>query len=212
MPRAGLIVGNGVLPRDAILRLEIARAEFVLAADGGANRLLTRGIEPDAVLGDFDSADIGSLPEHVQRIPAPDQNHTDLDKATIYLLGEGYDAITMTGVTGDRLDHTFAAIALVCRYKARLVDDVGQAVCVAGPGMVEVPTFAGQIVSLLPCGLVSGLTTVNLKWNLRGAEFNFAERDGTSNQATSDFAQVFVQSGMVVVYAHHPADSREGAQ
>ena len=189
MPRSGLIVGNGTLPRDAILRREIARAEFVLAADGGANRLIARGLQPNAVLGDFDSADVSNLPESVQRIPAPDQNHTDLDKAIVYLQGEGYDAITITGVTGDRLDHTFAALALVCRYKVRLVDDVGQAICVTGPGMVEIPTFAGQTVSLLPCGLVSGLTTVNLKWNLRGAEFNFSERDGHQQSGDSGFCE-----------------------
>ncbi len=113
-------------------------------------RLLARGIEPDAVLGDFDSADFRDLPERVQRIPAPDQNYTDLDKAIGYLTGEGYDAITITGVTGNRLDHTFAAVALVCRYKVRLVDDIGQAICVAGPNRVEIQTFAGQTVSLLP--------------------------------------------------------------
>jgi thiamine pyrophosphokinase len=202
MTRNAIVVANGTLPRASIVRAEIASAVFVLAADGGANSLQALGITPDAVIGDLDSISV-ALPSTVQVIDAPDQDRTDLDKAVGYLIEEGYETISILGATGDRLDHTFAALAIVCKYEARLVDDIGVAVSVRGPGHVAIQTEPGRTVSLLPCGKVIGLTTVGLKWNLVDENFDFAERDGTSNVATANTVEVALQHGLVIVYAHH---------
>jgi thiamine pyrophosphokinase len=202
LARRAVVVANGTLPRASILREEIAPSDFVLAADGGANGLLALGIVPNAVIGDLDSVTI-DLPDSVEVIRAPNQDRTDLDKAVGYLIDEGYESISILGATGDRLDHTFAALAIVCKYNVRLVDDVGVAVSVRGPDHVSISTRAGRTVSLLPCGKVTGLTTLNLKWNLIDEDFPFAVRDGTSNVATADTVEVALQHGLIVVYAHH---------
>lgn len=204
--RAALIVANGAMPRAAIIRAEASHADFVLAADGGVNQLMSIGMAPNAVLGDFDSIAV-VLPDSVQRIEAPDQNRTDLEKAVLYLIDEGYESITITAATGNRLDHTFGALGILCKYNLRLVDDIGVAVSVRGPGQIGLETFIGQTISIMPMGVVSGLTTRNLKWNLDSAQFDFAERDGTSNVATASFVEVTLHAGIAVVYAHHAAIS-----
>ena len=202
MARCAVVIANGTLPRESIVRAEIAAADFVLAADGGANALSALGIVPNAVLGDLDSLAV-ELPDGVEILEAPDQDRTDLDKAVGYLVDEGFEVISILGATGDRLDHTFGALAVVCRYDARLVDDIGVAVSVRGPSHVTLETRTGCTVSLLPCGKVTGLTTVNLKWNLQDAEFDFAVRDGTSNVAMADTIEVAMQYGLLIVYTHH---------
>ncbi len=205
LPRSALVVANGSLPAPGLVRHEIAQVSFVLAADGGANELARIGLVPDAVLGDMDSL-VVDLPERTQVIHAPDQNRTDLDKAITYLKDEGFESITIIGATGDRLDHTFGSLAAVVKHGVRLVDNVGYAVSVRGPGQVGFATQIGQIVSLMPMGKVSSVVTRNLKWNLDGVNFNFAERDGTSNVALEEYVEVFVREGDMIVYAHHLHD------
>jgi thiamine pyrophosphokinase len=202
MQDSALVVANGILPDEKIVRSEIDRAHFVLAADGGADKLLAIGVVPDAVLGDFDSM-TSNPPEAVQRISAPDQDATDLEKSVRYLNERGFSEITIIGVTGDRLDHTFGALGVVCKYDVRLVDNIGTARCIKGPGSITLDTEPGQTVSLMPCGSVSGLTTSGLKWPLSGGQFNFGERDGTSNVATGKTVEVEITSGMLIVYIHH---------
>ncbi len=202
-PNTAVIVANGTLPRPELMRRELERAEYILAADGGANLLAQLGIEPHAVIGDFDSIDAVAISAAVLRINAPDQNYTDLEKAVLYCRSLGYTAITLLGATGNRLDHTFAALAILCKYDLRLVDDVGTAVCVCGPNHVKFTAALRTTVSLLPCGPVSGLNTSGLKWNLHDADFSFAQRDGTSNEAIAASIEVSVGSGYVIVYLHH---------
>jgi thiamine pyrophosphokinase len=202
VPRRAIVIANGDLPRESIVRRALASAQFVLAADGGANALQAMGIAPDAVIGDLDSLTV-SLPDGVEIVPAPDQDRTDLDKAVGYLRERGYDDITILGATGNRLDHTFGALAVVARHAVRLIDDIGTAQSVCGPGTLRLATEPGRTVSLLPCGQVTGLTTCGLKWELTNADFHFAQRDGTSNMAMTDRVEVTVGQGIVIVYVHH---------
>ena len=50
-----LVVANGEPPSGDLLHRLAARADLVVAADGGAIVALNAGITPDAVVGDLDS-------------------------------------------------------------------------------------------------------------------------------------------------------------
>ena len=50
-----LLICNGEKPKKW-LKKWVKEADFVLAADGGANAAAEAGITPDAVIGDLDSA------------------------------------------------------------------------------------------------------------------------------------------------------------
>lgn len=199
-----LVVANGSMPGVDRLRKAIAQADYVLAVDGGANALEDCGFAADAVLGDFDSLRDGVLPD-ARRIPAPDQDHTDIDKAIQYLVDAGAASIVMTGVTGNRLDHTFGALNVLVKYgrivDLTLLDDVGTAKLVDKSIVVDV--YEGRTVSLLPMGLVTGVVTSGLKWPLAGDCLRPGARDGISNEAAADSISVTVDSGDLVVYVHH---------
>ena len=55
-----LIVGDRPILEDVS---RLAEGRFVIAADGGANRLLSHGIRPDLVIGDMDSISSSSKRE-----------------------------------------------------------------------------------------------------------------------------------------------------
>lgn len=199
-----LVVANGTLPAERLVRAEVGSADYILAADGGANALAAMGLTAHAVIGDFDSVAPDSLPD-VLRIPAPDQNHTDLDKALDHLISLGYRQIAVIGATGDRLDHTFGAVEMLVKYgrsvTLRLLDDVGCA-CLADDD-TTLSTTAGQVVSLLPVGVVESVSTDGLKWELKGERLAPGVRDGISNVALGESVGIRVRGGNLVVYLHN---------
>ncbi len=139
---------------------------------------------------------------------ARSEPHRSRQSHRLYLTGEGYDAITITAVTGDRLrPHVRRMWHLVCRYKVHAWWTIS-AKRFASPARDRVDRSAdvgpGRRSPFMPCGPVSGSHDGESEMGaVAASEFNFAERDGTSNQAIADFAQFYVQQGMLVVYAHH---------
>ena len=103
---------------------KLAEGCFVIAADGGANRLLSHGIRPDLVIGDMDSISSSSKRE-LEDVLLEDNNinSTDLEKAFDYAKEQNASRITIIGWAGGRVDHTLAAFGLIF-HGAILVDEV----------------------------------------------------------------------------------------
>lgn len=81
--------------------------EYVIAADGGLAVLSEMGIEPNLILGDFDS--LGYIPkgDNVIRHKV-EKDDTDMMLAVEIALKKGYNNIEIYGGTGGRIDHTVA--------------------------------------------------------------------------------------------------------
>ena len=91
------------------VRLSPCAGDYIIAADGGYRSLRARGIEPDFVMGDFDS--LGYRPEHpnVETHPVM-KDDTDLGLAVRWALGHGYRRLVMAGALGGRIDQTIASL------------------------------------------------------------------------------------------------------
>ena len=201
--RSALIVANGLIPPDGLITKLLTGSPYILAADGGADKLLEIGIVPDAVLGDFDSVS-DTLPPQIKRLYSPDQNYTDLDKAVMYLREEGYTSITITAATGGRLDHTIGALSVLAKHGREvdltLVDSVGTAKLVDGD--MSIATEVGTVISLLALGRVSSITTSGLKWDLNNEFLSTGLRDGISNVAVAQLITINAAEGDLIVYIH----------
>jgi len=106
---AGASEFNGeVLPRSG---------DYVIAADAGYLELVSRGITPDLVVGDFDS--LGSAPVHPNTIHSPaEKDDTDVMLAVKQGFSRGFREFIINGGLGGRLDHTLANIQILV-YLAR---------------------------------------------------------------------------------------------
>ncbi|MDP6275218.1 MAG: thiamine diphosphokinase [Candidatus Poseidoniia archaeon] len=105
-----LVAGDRQLPADIA---ELARDALVVGADGGGERLLAAGIQPDAIVGDMDSLSATARTQLAdQLVRDDDPGRSDLEKAVAWARAQGADAITVVGWSGGRLDHTLAALAL----------------------------------------------------------------------------------------------------
>lgn len=98
----------GALPVDTF-NFEISENDLVIAADSGVINTQKFNIEPDYIIGDFDS--LGYTPADNNTIIHPiEKDDTDTMLAVKLGFEKGYNNFRIFGCIGGRLDHTFANI------------------------------------------------------------------------------------------------------
>jgi len=200
-----------------------ARADLIVAADGGSALALIHGVRPHLVVGDMDSTTrevVETLDEKaVERIQfPPHKDETDLELALLETMRRGADDITIVGALGGRLDHTLGNIYLLTMpqlqgRRVRLVD-----------GSVEVFVIWNKAewngnkrdtVSLIPLTPeVTGVETRGLEYPLRGESLFMGPGRGISNTMSGRSASVSIISGIllaVVTRQEEREDDRNGA-
>ncbi len=175
-----LVGGGRVGARD--LARALALAPHLVAADGGANRLLALGMTPAAVIGDMDSISRAAQAAFAEVLhPVPAQDDTDFDKALArvhapFVIGLGF--------TGARVDHGLAVLAGLLRRPDLPCFLLGSAdVIFLAPPKLALFLPRGTRVSLFPLGPVAGRST-GLDWPIDGIDFAPDRAIGTSNRAT----------------------------
>ena len=147
-----LVAGDRPLPAAVG---DLANDALVVGADGGGERLLAAGIEPDAVVGDLDSLSAAAqkqLSDRLVRDTGPDSS--DLEKAVAWAWARGADDIVVVGWSGSRLDHTLAALALAFEG-VQLHDDRFRVTAVAGSAISEKSVPGCAVNSALPATAVT---------------------------------------------------------
>ena len=112
-----LVIANGDSPSPGLLEELAATADLVVAADGGADLALARGIQPALVVGDFDSitAEARAAVGEERLIEDADPDHTDLEKAVRVCIERGATRVDIVAATGGRADHALANLSLLRR-------------------------------------------------------------------------------------------------
>ena len=196
-----VIIGASPFCDADVLKKNIRESDFIVCADGGYKYALSAGVKPNLIIGDFDSSE---FPENIGcdtvRLPV----HKD-DTDTMYCVREcmkmGYKDILLFGVTGGRLDHTFANFCTLLyaaenSVNARIID--GENIIFAmTQGMKEnIENMKNHIFSIFPFGCKS------CKVTLDGFEYPLDEDIlkvdtvlGTSNSILSDHAEIILHEG-----------------
>ena len=191
-----LVGGGQALPEDLHAALRVA--PICVAADGGAALAMAAGITPAAVIGDFDSlpAEIEAALSASTLYKVAEQDSTDFEKALIRI-----DAPLVVGVgfLGGRVDHQLGALHVLLALADRPVLLVApQELIFLAPPRIELPTKAGDVVSLFPLTSVTAKSE-GLRWALDGLGFAPGVQSGTSNVATGPVTVVPSNPGMVMI-------------
>jgi thiamine pyrophosphokinase len=198
-----LIVSNGFPPTQKLLEKELSKADLLIGADGGGNRILEREFHPDFVIGDMDSFVAPENPQF-EIIHDPDQETNDLEKALALALKNGAKTTHVLGAFGQRMDHSLKNLSVLKQFHAkfnRLIyrDENFDAFIVdhAYSGKSNI----GSVVSLFPLsGAVHGIKTKGLKYPLSGETLENGFRDGTSNEAIDTEFFIEIEEGDLVVF------------
>ena len=199
MKKRCFIVGAG----DYCERVAPESGDFVIAADGGYYALISRGIVPDLVIGDFDS--LGYIPDHHNVIHSPAQkDDTDMMLAVKQGLMRGCDEFVINGGTGDRADHTFAnyqVLSYIASQGARayLVGAYMTATVIKNSS-ITFRSAAKDYVSAFCFGSdAAGVSLRGLKYSLENATLTSTYPLGVSNEFIGTESKVEVLSGTLLI-------------
>ncbi len=196
------IVGAGDF--DGFLAAPPRPGDLIIAADGGYRYLRDMGVEPDVLLGDFDSLEI--VPEHRHLIRhSPIKDDTDMALAVAYAKEEGYrDFFLYGGLGGKRLDHTIANLQLLTGMAREGLDAYligsGTVITAITNGKLSFPQSAAGMISVFCMGeQVSGVFEHGLKYTLENAVLTCDRALGVSNEFIGEESCVEVRSGTILV-------------
>lgn len=194
-----LIGGGPVGDRD--LQEALALAPAVVAADGGADRAMGAGLEPAAVIGDFDSISELALasipPSRLHRVD--DQVTTDFQKCLSRIVAP---FVIACGFLGGRMDHGLAALNGLVRHEGYPVFLISEAdVIFAAPPRLALDLPEGERLSLFPMGAARGRSQ-GLNWPLDGISFAPDGLVGTSNRTTGPVS-LQIDGPMLVILPRH---------
>ena len=202
--RHALLIGNGPCCPAATLRQLAQNADFILAADGGANAALKAGVYPHAIIGDFDSVSSASRRKlaKAQWIFVDNQNNTDLQKALDYLLQHKCKKCTLVGFGGGRVDFSLGNMLTLYPY-ARKLD-----ITWVGDGWKVYPVYKrksfsariGTRVSLLPLVPCRNVSLSGLKYPLKNARLPLGTTRTLSNETSRTRFTVSLSGGVLLVY------------
>jgi len=187
-----LIIANGEACSQELLDQLLEWSPLIIVLDSAIERVLELGIKVDVLLGDFDRGfDVNYYKEKqypLEIVYAPNQDKTDLEKAFDYLMEKGHKAVNVIWATGKRADHTINNLTNIVAYrnllKIVILDDHSKVYLL--PETFEKWYTANTILSLIPIGKVTGITTQNLFYSLENEDLTIGYRSGSSNHVIED--------------------------
>ncbi len=192
------IICNAPIENVSSLKDTISSYPVLIAVDGGIKHCNALGLNPDLIVGDFDSAD-PKLLEHYNAIPKKhypkDKDKTDLEIALELVYRPEIEEITVFGALGERTDHTLANLILLSRYPGKVFLQTNNERMFVINKQVQITTYPGQLISLIPLnGPVEGIYTEDLKWELKNGTLD-KHFIGISNEALTHRAKISVRKG-----------------
>lgn len=203
--KAVILAGGDLVPAPYLRELT-AGAGLVVAADSGLRHAEPLGLEPQVVVGDFDSvstevlARYPQLPRHSHPV---DKDLLDLELAIALATARGATELVVVGAFGSRLDQTLAAILI----GARLVRE-GMPVSLHDGERDAYFVSAGRSFSLsLPSGTTFSLlalqearcTVTGAAYQLDDATLRFGVGLGLANRARDGGPRLAVYEGLVAL-------------
>lgn len=177
--------------------------DYVIAVDAGLRYVEKLGVEPDLVIGDFDSLQyIPSYP-NVRRLNA-EKDDTDMGVGIQEGIRAGYTVFRIYGGTGGRIDHTLGNLQLL----AGLAERGMQVFLYDKENVVTAITDSGLCFGAVPEGYISvfsysprseGVTLHGLKYRLENAVVTNTFPIGVSNEFIGLESSIRVEKGTLVV-------------
>jgi thiamine pyrophosphokinase len=200
-----IILANGKPPSKSILTfLKRKGYSILICADGGANAARKINVLPDYIIGDLDSIKKETLKYFAGKsvvIPIKRQNDTDVEKCIKYAIKKKLNDIVLTGVTGNRLDHTFCNLGIVLKFSRLAMLRVIAEDSLLAPysGNVNIKTCSGETISLYGFNSKTRIISEGLYYPLKNISLPFGIKESTSNLAVGKAVKLKISGGVIFV-------------
>ncbi|MDQ2087160.1 thiamine diphosphokinase [Herbivorax sp. ANBcel31] len=204
----GIIVANGSIEDYSFYKKYFDGENLVIAADGGAFHLRRLGVEPDILLGDFDSISKEDYnfynKSNIELLEYPKKKDaTDTEIAISEAVKRGCNKIIIIGGVGSRFDHSISNVFLLKQMLDKgvigiVVNEYNEIYLVRD--RISVEAEKGYKLSLLPVTeRVEGITTKGLYYELADDTIELGSSRGISNEFLSDNAEILIKNGTLMV-------------
>lgn len=213
----GLIVTGGPIDLVFAQNFIMGRTfDCIIAVDRGLNAVSKLELIPDAIVGDFDSADESVLKEFKSRlldttweIHKPEKDETDTELAINTAIRLGCTKLILLGATGGRLDHFLGNLHLLyASYKkgveAAIVDERNWITVTDKEHVFEADKIFGTYISFLPLSEeVKGITLTGFKYPLHKKDITIGTSLCISNELTGVAGKLEFDSGILICVESH---------
>ena len=180
-------------------------AAYIIAADGGQNRAREFSLQPDCVIGDFDSTTLNEDFDCIYITYPAEKDITDTEAALEHAKEKGYSRVLVLGGIGGRLDHTMGNVGMLCKYYGQFQ----QLIFADGKNSMEMLQNAQRTFKrdsmYQYIGLISldekatGIDIVGAKYELKDGTLERASTLCVSNEFKEDEVIIRVRNGAILV-------------
>ena len=209
MKKTACIVTGGALSEAFLFQYVTAHPEALLIVVDGALEVTHRlQLQPDYIVGDFDTVDQSLLECYDKKIifrHPPEKDQTDTELAIETALQAGCESVLFFGATGSRLDHSLANIFLLQsllkqNVSAAILNENNKLYLKNKSFSIERKHAYGDFFSLLPLTeTVEQVTLKGFKYPVQSLTFYREQTLGISNEITEEEAIVEFTKGIFIV-------------
>ena len=204
--RRCVIVGGASIGDYETVGAMLKPDDYVIYCDCGLRHMDGFGVEPDLIVGDFDSY---SYPEYdTETIVLPcEKDDTDTVFAVKEALRRGFEDFLLIGVVGERLDHTLGNVSILLMLdsagkKGIIIDDYSEMEIVSDrcekPCIIDDSYAYFSLLNI--SGTARGVTIRGAKYPLENAEIMCEYQYGVSNEVLPGCtAEVSVGEGRLLL-------------
>lgn len=206
--KRSVIIGGAPIQDYGHMREFLREDDFFVCCDSGLNHCAGLGINPDLIVGDFDSHENPGLPVETIELPR-EKDDTDTVYAVKEMLGRGCREFLLMGVIGGRFDHSMGNISILlmldsCNAKAAIVDDYSEMEIISDETAYVDDTY--EYFSLINIsGIAENVTIRNAMYDLENAEISCEYQYAVSNEVLpGKCAEIKVKTGRLLLVKVFP--------
>ena len=215
MKRCLIITGGKLDLSFAGSFLEQETFDKIIAVDAGLEAVKALGLEPDMVVGDFDTVKPGILQYYRQKehiiwdTHQPEKDETDTELALRTAMEAGVSDMVILGATGGRLDHSIGNIHLLYAclqkgVKASIVDEKNRLYILAQGKTYRSSETWGKYISFLPLTEeVHGITLKGFKYPLTNRDIRIGTSLCISNELEAETGTITFRDGVLICVESH---------
>ena len=209
-----VIITGGIIQDQAVKKyMESRKISHVIAVDGGVAAAERLSLQPDYIVGDFDTL----APEKLEKYKSadgitirqfqPEKDDTDTQIAVELALQIGSKEIVILGGTGTRLDHVLGNIqtlylALERGIDCQILDRHNRIRLIQDKYIIRRAKQYGTYFSLIPLTTeVKGVTLLGAKYPLHRHDFTVLGTGslGVSNEIVEEEVEIRIESGVMIL-------------
>ena len=198
-----VVVGGADINNYEYIRGCLREDDYIVFCDSGLKHMDSLGVNPNLIVGDFDSYDNPNLDVETIVLPC-EKDDTDTVFAVKEALKRGLNEFLLIGVIGARLDHTLGNVSILMYLdslskKGVIIDDYSEMEIVSKePAFIEDSFAYFSLINV--SGKAKGIVVENAKYPLDNAEITCEYQYGISNEVMKgEIAKVSVSDGQLLL-------------